>query len=69
MGDSERCSLSLQLNSSDVYGYPSRFFLTACRKEKVDLLPLAARKPNLVFPYRSPALTVLRAQIDLAAWP
>ena len=33
-------------------------FLTACRKEILLSLSLSARKPNLVFPYSSPTLTV-----------
>ena len=33
-------------------------FLTTCRKDLVFVLPLAARKPNIVFPYRLPILPV-----------
>ena len=37
--------------ASNVYGYYRlRFVLTACRKEAIFLLPLAARKTKLVFP-------------------
>ena len=42
----------------DVYSYCLRSFLTACRKEIVFCLPLAARRPNLIFPYCLAALTV-----------
>ena len=46
---------------SDVNTYRSRPFLTACRNEIGVALPIAARKPSLLFPYRLLALTVLRA--------
>ena len=38
-------------------------FLTACRKEIMFPLPLAARQPKLVFNCRLAVLTVWRAQL------
>ena len=38
---------------SDAYGCRLQFVLTVCRKEIVLLLPLAASKPELVFPNSS----------------
>ena len=45
-------------------GYRLRcLFRTASRKQATFVLPPAARKPKLVFPYRSAALTVQRARL------
>ena len=54
---------------SGVYCYHSRSFLTACRRETDLFLPLAARKSQLVFPYRLPALTIQRARLRHTALP
>ena len=48
---------TLTLRSSDL-SYRLKLFLTACRKEVVFLLPLAAGEPKLVPPSRLAALTV-----------
>ena len=45
---------------SNVYSFSLSYFLTACRKNVASFLPLAARKPKLVLPYRSSALTSWR---------
>ena len=52
-----------------VYGYHSKSLLTTDRNVITLLLPLAARKPKLGFPYRSEALTIYRAQLLLPALP
>ena len=53
-------SLGATKATSNVYSYahPLGSSLTTCREKTVILLPLAARKPKPVLPYRLPALDV-----------